>query len=112
MLVSLAGVTMNLLLAVLFSLILRFLFSANPTWLSGEVGSILSLQGGNLNMMVFSWAQLGYLLIEAKSGGKVRLYRQMEMGNERSAFEQRCFKQLFGRRDTVDAGSVRYGEEG
>ena len=77
---------------------------------AGEVGSILSLQGGNLNMMVFSWAQLGYLLIEAKPGGKVRLYRQMEMGNERSAFEQRCFKQLFGRRDTVDAGSVRYGE--
>lgn len=42
MLVSLAGVTMNLLLAVLFSLILRFLFAANPTWLSGEVGSILT----------------------------------------------------------------------
>ncbi len=42
MLVALAGVTMNLLLAVLFSLILRFLFATNPAWLSGEVGSILT----------------------------------------------------------------------
>ena len=42
MLVGLAGVTMNLLLAILFSLILRFLFSANPAWLSGEVGTVLT----------------------------------------------------------------------
>jgi len=32
------------------------------------------------------------------------------MGNERSSFEQRIFKQLFGRRDAVNAGSARYGE--
>ena len=42
MLVALAGVTMNLLLAILFSLILRFLFAANPAWLAGEVGTILT----------------------------------------------------------------------
>ena len=42
MLVALAGVTMNLLLAILFSFILRFLFSANPAWLAGEVGTILT----------------------------------------------------------------------
>lgn len=41
MLVALAGVTMNLLLAILFSVILRFLFAANPAWLAGEVGTIL-----------------------------------------------------------------------
>ncbi len=40
-LVSIAGVTMNLLLAVLFSLIIRLLFASNGAWLSGEVGSIL-----------------------------------------------------------------------
>ncbi len=77
---------------------------------AGEMGSVLCMQGGNLNMMVFSWAELGYLLIELQPGGKVRLHRQMEMGNERSNFEQRCFQKLFGKRDTVDAGSVRYGE--
>lgn len=40
-LVSIAGVTMNLFLAILFSLLLRVLFMSNATWLSGEVGSIL-----------------------------------------------------------------------
>jgi len=76
---------------------------------AGEMGSLLCLQGGNLNMMIFSWAQLGYLQIRLQPGGRVRLYRQMDMGNERSAFEQRCFHLLFGRRDTVDTGSARYG---
>ncbi len=110
--------TVFLLLALLYwVLFLRNL----PTWptvrptppegyTAGELGSVLCLQGGNLNMMVFSWAQLGYLLIDLQPGGGVRLHRQMDMGNERSAFEQRCFKQLFGRRDTVDTGSARYGE--
>lgn len=75
----------------------------------GEMGSILHLQGGDLNMMVFSWAQLGYLHIRAEKNGPVRLIKQMEMGNERSNFEQRCFKMLFGNRDVANASSRRYG---
>ena len=77
---------------------------------AGELGSILHLQGGNLNMMVFSWAELGYVRIHLEPRGRVLLSRQMDMGNERSAFEQRCFKLLFGRRDVVDASTYRYGE--
>jgi len=77
---------------------------------AGELGSILHLQGGNLNMMVFSWAQLGYLQIRLEHSGRVLLHRQMDMGNERSTFERNCFKKLFGRRDTVDASTVRYAE--
>lgn len=77
---------------------------------AGEMGSVLCQQGANLNMMVFSWAQLGYLQIELQPGGKVLLHRQMDMGNERSNFEQRCFQKLFGRRESVNAGSARYGE--
>lgn len=76
---------------------------------AGELGSILCLQGANLNLMVFTWAQLGYLQIELQPTGKVLLHRQMDMGNERSGFEQRWFKHLFGKRDTVDAGATRYG---
>lgn len=76
---------------------------------AGELGSVLHLQGGNLNMMVFSWAQLGYLLIHRERDGSVRLIRQMDMGNERSGFEQRCFKMLFGKRNAVNASSRRYG---
>lgn len=77
---------------------------------AGELSSALCLQGGNLNMMVFSWAQLGYLQIHLQPNGKVFLYRQMDMGNERSAYEQRCFKQLFLRQSRVDTGTLRYGE--
>ena len=75
---------------------------------AGEMGSVLCLQGANLNMLVLSWAQLGYLVIRPEP--RVQLYRQMDMGNERSAFEQQCFQKLFGRRDTVDVSTVRYGE--
>ena len=75
---------------------------------AGEMGSILCLQGADLNMMVFSWARLGYLLIHLEPSGKVRLYKQMDMGNERSNFEQRCFQMLFDRRDFVDATTTRY----
>lgn len=76
---------------------------------AGELGSLLHLQGGNLNMMVFTWAQLGYLQLHLAPNGKVTLHRHMEMGNERSAFEQRCFHLVFGRRDVVDASTLRYG---
>ena len=76
---------------------------------AGELGSVLHLRGGDLHMMVFSWAQLGYLLIRLQPDGSVMLCRQMEMGNERSSFEQRCFKLLFGRRSAVNASSRRYG---
>jgi len=85
-------------------------YTAPPEgYTAGELGSVLCLQGADLNMMVFSWAQLGYLQIELQPTGKVFLHRQMEMGNERSGFEQRIFKQLFAKRDIVDAGTTRYG---
>ncbi len=115
--------TVNILTTLFFLLALAYwaLFLRNiPTWpfrkpsppegfTAGELGSVLHLKGGDLNMMVFSWASLGYLQIRWEQG-KVRLYRRMDMGNERSAFEQKCFRQLYGRREFVDAGSPRYGE--
>ena len=115
--------TVNVIAIVCFvaALLYWILFLRNlPWWPSkqptppegygpGEMASVLHLQGGNLNMMVFSWAQLGYLLIRAEKNGPVRLVKQMEMGNERSNFEQRCFKMLFGGRDVANASSRRYG---
>ena len=115
--------TVNTLAVAFFLLALLYwaLFLRNlPAWphtqpappdgySAGELGSVLHLQGGNLNMMVFSWAQLGYLLIRLQPDGTVMLCRQMEMGNERSGFEQRCFKLLFGRRSAVNANRRRYG---
>ena len=75
---------------------------------AGQMGSILSLKGADLTMMVFSWAQMGYILITLDKRERVLLYKRMEMGNERSSFEQKCFKLLFGNRQVVDATSLRY----
>ena len=62
----------------------------------------------DLSLMVVSWAQLGYLRMEVTADGRVLLHKRMEMGNERSAFENRCYKNLFGRRHILDAGSDHY----
>ncbi len=74
---------------------------------AGELGSILCGVGADLTMMVFSWAQLGYLTIDAISD-KVILYKQMDMGNERSHFERKTFNNLFRGRRSVDTGSLHY----
>ncbi len=76
---------------------------------AGELGSVLFLQGGNLNMMVLAWAELGYLQIHQKYG-KVILYHRMEMGNERSTYEQHWFKLLFAGRSSVTATTRRYAD--
>lgn len=71
-----------------------------PLWLTGR--------GTDLSMLVVSWAQLGYLRIQVEEGGRVLLHKRMEMGNERSAYENRVYKSLFGRRLTVDGTGEHY----
>lgn len=75
---------------------------------AGHMRPILTLQGPDLSLMVFSWAQMGYVLLERKGGGKILIHRQMEMGNERSAYEQQIFGVLFKKRDTADTSSLAY----
>ena len=77
---------------------------------AGEVPCALTGQGADLSMMVFSWAQLGYILIHLQSGGRVTLYKRMDMGNERDPYEVRVFKTLFGKRDSVDATGYQYAK--
>jgi hypothetical protein len=72
---------------------------------AGQMGTILTKAGANLSLMVFSWAQLGYVVLQMDRRGKVRIRKQMEMGNERTDFEQKCFQKLFSRKETVDASS-------
>ncbi len=76
---------------------------------AGELGCRLTLTGGDLTMMVFSWAQLGYLLI-AVEGNKVYLHKRMDMGNERSLFEVRVFQSLFAGRRVVDCSRAYYAK--
>ena len=75
---------------------------------AGELGCRLTLSGGDLTMMVFSWAQLGYLLIHMEGNGRVLLHKRMDMGNERSAYENKVFRSLFGNRRVVDATGMSY----
>ncbi len=75
---------------------------------AGEIPCCLTGQGADLTMMVLSWAQLGYILIHLQDSGRVTLHKRMEMGNERSAFELRLFRNLFGKRRSVDGTGYHY----
>lgn len=75
---------------------------------AGELGSRLTMAGTDLTAMIFSWAQMGYLLIQLDDRGRVWLHRKMDMGNERNPFEVKIFKLLFGRRDILDGTGARY----
>ena len=77
---------------------------------AGELGCRLTLSGGDLTMMVFSWAQLGYLYISMDERSRVILHKRMDMGNERSPFENKIYKMLFGSRTMVDATSMTYAK--
>jgi len=77
---------------------------------AGELGCRLTLSGGDLTMMVFSWAQLGYLYISLDGNGRVLLHKRMDMGNERSQFENNIYKMLFGTRRVVDATGYTYAK--
>ena len=77
---------------------------------AGEVGCRLTLSGGDLTMMVMTWARLGYVLIQLDGNGRVLVHKRMEMGNERSRFEMRVFQLLFGSRRTVDATGIPYAK--
>lgn len=75
---------------------------------AGELRCALIGGGADLTMMVMSWAQLGYILIHMKENGRVTLYKRMEMGNERGAFERKIFASLFGQKRTVDGSGFHY----
>ena len=55
---------------------------------AGELGCRLTFSGADLTMMVFHWAQLGYILIQLDNR-RVILHKRMDMGNERSLWKKR-----------------------
>ena len=77
---------------------------------AGELGCRLTAAGVDLTMMVFTWAQLGYLRIMVDKKGHVLLEKRMDMGNERGETENRIFRTLFSRGDMVDATGARYAK--
>lgn len=77
---------------------------------AGTLSCALTGQGADLTMMVLSWAQLGYILIHLQDSGRVTLHKRMEMGNERSAYEVRIFRSLFGKRSMIDGTGYHYAK--
>lgn len=75
---------------------------------AGELGCVLNQQGLDLHLTVMSWAQLGYIRIRMSKKGRVYLDKRMDMGNERKEAEQKLFKKLFARKNTVDTYSLSY----
>ena len=78
---------------------------------AGQLEAVMTLGRAELSLMVFSWAQLGYIQIDARRKDRVMLYKRMDMGNERTAFEQRCFRNLFGKRNSVDTTGLHYANQ-
>lgn len=76
---------------------------------AGSLAAIMAGGGLDLTMMVFTWAQLGYVLIESK-GKRVILHKRMDMGNERSETEVRWFRKLFNKRSRVNTSELRYAQ--
>ena len=75
---------------------------------AGEVASWLTMEGGDLTVMIFQWAQLGYIRIVPDKRDRVWLHKRMDMGNERSPFEVRIFRQLFGSNEMVEGTGSRF----
>jgi hypothetical protein len=77
---------------------------------AGDLGCRLTAAGVDLTMMVFTWAQLGYLRIRVDRQGRVILEKRMDMGNERPEFELRTFRTLFAKTELVDATGAKYAK--
>lgn len=75
---------------------------------AGTIPSHLVHSTVDLPAMVLQWAQLGYLIIHLRDSGRVYLHWKMDMGNERSTFEQRVFRDLFGKKPSLDTSSQRF----
>lgn len=87
----------------------RVLRSTPPDGIcAGDLGLWFTGSGIDLSLLVVTWAQLGYLRIQLDENGRVLLHKRMDMGNERSAFENRCYKNLFGRRSLVEGTGSHY----
>ena len=71
----------------------------------GVASMLLTGQTPDLALMALDWAANGYVRAARLRGGRLLLTRLIPMGNERSAYEQEVFSQLFTKKDTVASGT-------
>ena len=77
---------------------------------AGELGSALTMWPADLTALVIQWAQMGYLIIQREDHGRVLLHKRMSMGNERSQYEGRIFRALFGAKTVIDGTGLHYAQ--
>lgn len=75
---------------------------------AGDIGPALTSTRPDLPALVLHWAQLGYILIQVDDGGRVLLHKRMNMGNERSQYESRIYRAMFGSRSIIDGTGARF----
>lgn len=75
---------------------------------AGEIPGILGSRGADLHLTVLSWAQMGYVVLHMDKKGAVTIHKRMHMGNERKDAEQKLFKKLFAKGDSVNTRSAYY----
>ncbi len=74
----------------------------------GQVGSQLLAQNPDTALTVLSWAKAGYLTIHVNRDRAVILHKRMAMGHERSRWEQKLFRGIFGRGNMAEVSSIRF----
>lgn len=62
---------------------------------AGEIPCQLFGEKPDIAAMLAHWGNLGYITIHRSRNGRIMLYKQMEMGNERSSAECRLFQAIF-----------------
>lgn len=75
---------------------------------AGEVSCQLYGAAADPAGVVAHWGNLGYVRIVRSRRGRVLLYKQMEMGNERKPVERKFFRAIFRGGEVCDAGSPRF----
>lgn len=74
----------------------------------GEIGCRLLAQSPDLALTIIHWAHLGYVSLHFAKDQDILLHKRMDMGNERSEYENRLFQRLFSQRPIVTCSSSFY----
>ncbi len=74
----------------------------------GEVVCRLWAKSPDLALIIIHWAHLGYVSLHYTKDEDIVLYKRMDMGNERSEYENRLFHHLFESRPMVLCSSSYY----
>ncbi len=74
----------------------------------GEVGCRLWADSPDLALIIIHWAHLGYVSLHYTKEEDIILHKRMDMGNERSEYENRLFHHLFEPRPMVACSGSYY----